>query len=105
MATMGDRQQRFDRGKNFGAMGLDFIKGAGRSEAFQHLLVHLARIEPPRHIGKIGKWLCAARAHQSGGLRIADALHRGERITDAEFAGRICMSTRKGIAIAIPWSR
>ena len=49
---MGERQHRLDRGEGDGAVGLQFVEGAGGGEALERLLVHARAVDPPREIGE-----------------------------------------------------
>ena len=62
---------------------LERIEGAGGGQAFQHALVHRARIDAAGEVGQIGERLCSPRAVDDRFHRLrADALQRRERIDD-----------------------
>ena len=74
MAVCGG-ENGLDRGENRRAVWRQLVEGAASREIFEDFLVHFARIEPPREIGKARKGLLAARAHDRLGLPLPNSLH------------------------------
>ena len=62
--AMGERQHRLDGGEGDGAVGLQFVEGAGGGEVFERLLVDGARVDPLRQIGEGSEPPLAARFDQ-----------------------------------------
>src|SRR6185312_2752425 len=61
---------------------VELIESAGSGKAFEHALVHGARIDARGEVGKAGKWLRNPRLDDRFDGLPADAFERGERIDD-----------------------
>ena len=84
--AMGHRQHRLDRGEGDGAVGLQFVEGAGGGEVLERLLVDRARVDAARQIGERSEPPRPARFDQRRRLAFADALDRAQRIGDRQDA-------------------
>ena len=82
-AALAQRQHRLDGGEGDGALGLQFVEGAGGGEAFERLLVDLLGVDAACEIRQRGEGAApAARVGDGARLRVADAFHGAERVED-----------------------
>ena len=85
----GMLDQGLDGAEHLGAVGVEAVEGAGRSEAFQLALVDDLGIAPPGEVEEVGERpvLLALLDHRLHRLD-TDVLERAQRIADRAFARR-----------------
>ena len=84
--AVGHRQHRLDRREGDRPLFLQAIESARRGQAFQRLLVDMARIEPRGEIAERTKGAAPPRADQRLGLRLAHAFDRAQSVVDGRRA-------------------